>query len=312
MVSGGSVLVLGGLAARAARARHRARARGRLFPAGSATPTSWAPPTTGATPASPPHRITGGAAALRSAPAVLVSALEAAGVAADPGRCWQAWRWSVAAATAAAGLLVGPGAGLVGLAVSASGPALLLAALKGRGAVRLEASLAELLEAIARALRSGASLRQAVASAAAAGSGPVARDLAQVMVDVDRGADFGAEVAAWGQRRPLPSLRLAVAALTLAAETGGAQARALDRVATTVRDRLAVRSEQAALGSQARASALVMGVTPVAFAVLAGVTDPHTADFLLHRTPGLVCLTLGLLLDAAALIWMLRITGADS
>lgn len=292
VVSGGSVLALGALAATAERERRRARARVRLLPATSA---SWL------TPAAP-----------RPVPAAFTSALEAAGVTVDATRCWRTGRCVVVAVTALALISSGPGAGLVALVVSAGGPVLLLAALHGRGAIRLEVSLAELLEAIARGLRSGASLRQAVTAAAAAGSGPLARDLTQAMANVERGADFGFELETWGQRRSVPSLRLAVAALSLASETGGAQARALDRVATTVRDRLAVRSEQAALGAQARASALVMGVTPVAFALLAGVTDPRTADFLLHRVPGLACLTLGLALDAAALVWMLRITGDSS
>ncbi len=295
VAAGGSVLGLGALAAAAVRERRRAHLRARLLPAAS-----------GAWPAST-H-----SPARHQVPAALTSALEAAGVTVDAARCWRTWRCLVLLVTAVAVLLAGPGAGLVALVVSGGGPVLLLAALRGRGAIRLERSLAELLEAIARALRSGASLRQAVTAAAGAGSGPLARDLTQTMADVGRGADFGVALDGWGQRRCVPSLRLAVAALTLAAETGGAQARALDRVAATVRDRLAVRSEQAALGSQARASALVMGVTPVAFALLAGVTDPRTADFLLHRAPGLACLSLGLVLDAAALVWMLRITGDGS
>ena len=82
----------------------------------------------------------------------------------------------------------------------------------------------------------------------------------------------------WAERRPLPSVRLGVAALALAAETGGASARAVDGVAETIRGRLAVGAEVRALSAQARLSALVIVLAPLAFSALAVASDGGTAD----------------------------------
>ena len=111
----------------------------------------------------------------------------------------------------------------------------------------------------------------------------------------------------WGERCPRPGVRLAVAALCLGAETGGAQARAVDGVAATLRERLAVAGEVKALTSQTRASMLVIAAAPVAFCVFASTTDPRTATFLFRSTAGLACLATGIALDIAGGFWMRRL-----
>jgi len=108
-------------------------------------------------------------------------------------------------------------------------------------------------------------------------------------------------------RRPSPGVRLAVAALCLGVDTGGAQARAVDGVAATMRERLAVEAEVKALSSQARMSALVIGVAPLGFGAFAAATDPRTSDFLLHTPVGLALVCVGLLLDGAGWLWMQRL-----
>ena len=102
-------------------------------------------------------------------------------------------------------------------------------------------------------------------------------------------------------------MRLGVAALCLGAETGGAQARAVDGVAATVRERLAVAAELRALSSQARISALVIGLAPIGFGAFAAATDPRTSAFMLHTPAGLILLATGLVLDGLGWLWMQRL-----
>jgi tight adherence protein B len=101
-------------------------------------------------------------------------------------------------------------------------------------------------------------------------------------------------------------VRLAVAALALSSELGGGAAKSLDAVAATLRDRNGLRREVRALSSQARASALVIGLAPIAFAVIAGSLDPRTTDFLLHDPVGVACLFVGIVLDGCGAAWMHR------
>jgi tight adherence protein B len=181
---------------------------------------------------------------------------------------------------------------------------------RGRARDRYEQRLPYALDAVARSLRSGAALRSALAEAAAATPGPVGDDLLRVVRSSEHGRTLAGALDEWAQHRPFPVVALAAAALAMGAEHGGAQARAVDGVAATLRDRLAVVAEIRALSSSARASAAVIGIAPLAFCAFTASTDPRAARFLFRTGPGLMVLATGLALDGLAAVWMRRITRA--
>jgi tight adherence protein B len=208
---------------------------------------------------------------------------------------------------AAGAALGGPALAVGGLALGGAGPMFILRARRGTAAATAEAVLPGALEAMARGLRSGASLQQAVAEAASGTPGSLGAELQLVAAAADRGTPLVLALEAWGERCPRPGVRLAVAALCLGAETGGAQARAVDGVAATLRERLAVAGEVKALTSQTRASMLVIAAAPIVFCVFASATDPRTSTFLFRSPVGLVCLATGISLDIAGGLWMRRL-----
>jgi tight adherence protein B len=184
-----------------------------------------------------------------------------------------------------------------------------LAALTGgdaRARRRADRSLPVMLDQVTRQLRSGASLPGAVAIAASAGTDPGTRRLGD---DLAAGAPLGPAVVAWHADCPTPARGLATAALSLAGDAGGSVASVLDGVTDTLRDRVALDREVAALSSQARASAAVLVVAPVAFAVLAAAADPRVARVLLGSPLGWACLVAGAVLDAVGALWMSRLVG---
>lgn len=182
--------------------------------------------------------------------------------------------------------------------------------LRARADRAVERDLPEALDAVARSLRSGSSLRHAVDEAAGAVVGPLRDDLARVRRSLDAGDPLADALDRWAASRPLPGVRLTVAALALGAETGGASAQAVDGVAATLRTNLGIAAEVRALSSQARLSALVIALAPVAFSLLAFSTDGTTASFLLRTPLGLACLAAGLALDGVGWLWMRRLTAA--
>jgi tight adherence protein B len=163
-----------------------------------------------------------------------------------------------------------------------------------------------LLDQVTRQLRSGASLPVAVATAASAGTDPGTLRLGD---DLTAGAGLGPAVATWHADCPTRARGLVAAALSLAGDAGGAVAAVLDAVTDTLRDRIALDREVAALSSQARASAAVLVVAPVAFAVLAAVADPRVARVLLGSPLGWACLAAGAVLDTAGALWMSHLVG---
>ncbi len=237
--------------------------------------------------------------------------LEDAAMPGRPGHWAGAWAGVATAAVVLGWLGGGPVTALLGLGVASGGPWLLLGARRGRAAAAVEAGLPPVLEATARGLRAGASLPVALAAAASGSAPTIASDLALV---ANRAAEAGLVTAldGWAAERPLPGVRLAAAALTLASEVGGGGSRALDGVALTLRQRQAVAGEVRALATQARLSAVVLTLAPLAFAALAAAGDPRTAEVLLRSPLGQACLAIGLGLDAAGAAWMARITRAGA
>ena len=249
-------------------------------------------------------------------PAWVEAALADAAVDPPAATVWRGWLAAVVGGPVVALVASGVAAAvLVGLAVGLV-PLVILRSRRGRADSRVEKELPLALESIARSLRSGASVRQAIGEAAAAPGGFGGRrgrrgrlqaELATVAEQAGQGAGLVEALEALAARRPRPGVRLAVAALCLGVDTGGAQARAVDGVAATMRERLAVEAEVRALSSQARMSALVIGLAPLGFGAFAAATDPRTSEFLLHTPVGLALVCVGLLLDGAGWLWMQRL-----
>lgn len=251
-------------------------------------------------------RVTGG---LPPAPAWVRSAFVDGAVAMTPDLAWRIWLVVLVVVCVAAVSVGGLGLALVSGGALVVGPVLVLRTRKGRAAELLEKQLPGGLEAIARSLRSGASLGQSIAEAASCGR-QLGAELGLVATDARRGLSLDEALERLPERRPLPGVRLAVAALSLGAETGGAQARAIDGVAATLRERLAVAADVHAHASQVRASVWVISLAPLVFCVFATSADPRTADFLFRTPLGWAFLAAGLGLDALSAIWMRRLTRA--
>lgn len=244
------------------------------------------------------------------APRLVTDLVHDLAVPVDPGTVW----WGGVAAVAVlvvAGLGVGgPGLGLVAGAGAVLVPAVVVGLGRGRRGRLVDRQLPAALDRMGRALRAGTSLRAAFGAVATGTPAPLADELVRVDAELAAGGPLVGVLAGWGARCPTPGVRLLVAAATLGHEAGGAQARAIDGVAATLRERQAVQREGRALASQARASAAVVVLAPVGFAVFSAASDPEVLAFLLGTGPGLVCLVLALGLDVAAGIWMARITGS--
>jgi tight adherence protein B len=173
---------------------------------------------------------------------------------------------------------------------------------------RIEAQLPALLDSVASALRAGSSLPTGVLEAAQGAPAPLRSRLAPLVAGVHAGSPLGVELDGWADRQRSSAVRMVVAALVLGLGAGGPQAATIDGIGETLRDRLGAADEVRALASQARASAVVIVVAPVVFAVVAALADPTVLHFLIGTPGGVACVAGGLALDAAGAAWMTTIT----
>ncbi len=216
--------------------------------------------------------------------------------------------WGIAGLLVLASISGGPGVLVVTLLALAVGVRILRRGAPARRDAAIDRDLPVALEAVARHLRGGGSLAQAISGARPPVDGALADHWDRLVADVST-MGVVAALDRWttADARPTrPAEFLAAAALALAAETGGSPARAVDGVAATLRSRVALNEEIRALSSQARASAMVIGAAPLVFGALAGITDGRTAAYF-RSAPGLVLLVAGIGLDALGLFWMMRL-----
>jgi tight adherence protein B len=225
---------------------------------------------------------------------------------------WPAVAAGAAVAVAGAATL-GP-AGLVLLGVGLVGAALVVPRRRRvQARARRRAQLPVALDRLAGALRSGSSLPVAIGEAGRATPDPVGTELVALAHDATRGRPVVDVLDGWVAQHGDPSTRLAAAAMVLATAVGATPARAVDGVATTLREREDVAAERRALAAQSRASVIVLSAAPLVLAVLLGVSDSAAARFLVGSPAGWACLVAGVALDGAGAWWMATLTrGSDA
>jgi tight adherence protein B len=159
------------------------------------------------------------------------------------------------------------------------------------------------LDAVARLVRSGLSLRHALAAHPDGWLAPAARRAA---ANVPWPEVLGALDA---RREPE---RVAAAALGFAANAGGPVAETLDRAAAVLRDLQHDIDERRAQSANARLSALVMTLLPAAFGTWVTLTDARVRAFTLGSPAGAACVLAGTGCLALGWWWMHRIIASGS
>lgn len=202
------------------------------------------------------------------------------------------------------GFVVGLPVAIVLAAATVVSLGLVIFARRNRRDQRLLLALPEALELVSRSLRSGSSLLQALTEVSSSIPGPLGSALERVVLGVQRGESVTHALQRLASRTPISEVRVAVAALSLAAESGAGPSQALDGVGSSLRDSHRLRVELGALTSQARTSALVLIALPFVFVGINAAVDPSALAFLFEDDAGRVCLVAGLALDAIGWVWM--------
>ena len=152
---------------------------------------------------------------------------------------------------------------------------------------RRDAQLPDALDRLASSLRGGRSVGPALVELAGDVADPLGGELRTVAGSLAHGAPVGVALTRWADSPGSSSdVRLVAAALTLGAEAGGEVARAVDRIAATLRERRELHAEVQSLATQARASAGVLALAPLAFTGLVATIEPGAVAFLVTTPIG--------------------------
>jgi Flp pilus assembly protein TadB len=157
---------------------------------------------------------------------------------------------------------------------------------------------------IARRVRSGSSLREAVTAVPA--DATTERATSPVRLAVDRGlsiADAVGRVDDTGTH-----LRLALGVIATASRVGGPSAASIDRTAMLLRQRAGDLEERRSQAAQARLSTHVMTAVPLLMLSVLVATDDDVRSAATSPV-GAGCIVAGLVLNTVGWCWMRRIVG---
>jgi tight adherence protein B len=170
----------------------------------------------------------------------------------------------------AAGIMgYGPGVAVpVGIAAGVAGAALLLRLAQNRYQNQFLDAFPDALDLIARAVRAGLPVYDAMQVAGREVRPPVGPELHRTLEEMRIGIDVDDAMQHTADRIRVPDFRFFVVALKLQRRTGGSLAEILANLSSIIRRRKEIRLKARALTSEAKASAAVLGLLPVVLGAL--------------------------------------------
>lgn len=135
--------------------------------------------------------------------------------------------------------------------------------------------LGDMLTMVANALRAGFSFMQAFELISREMDAPMGKEVRLVVNEVNLGNTLEMALDNMQKRVASPDFELVVTAVLIQRQVGGDLAQILDTISETIQERIRMRREIMTLTAQGRASALVVGMIPVALSGVLSIFNPN-------------------------------------
>jgi tight adherence protein B len=162
-----------------------------------------------------------------------------------------------------------------GVIVGAGAPVLVLMLIRSRRLRKFEHKLPEAMDTLVRCLRAGHPVQAAIRMVVRELPDPIGSEFSIVADELTYGLDMETAMKNLHRRVGQQDLGLLVAAVGLQGKTGGNLAEVLDNLSGVIRNRLRMRLKVKALSAEARFSALMLSILPVALFGLLWVIAPN-------------------------------------
>lgn len=204
-----------------------------------------------------------------------------------------------------------PAVGAIGAGIGLGAALILLMVVRGRRIRQVQEQLPAALDMLARAVRAGESLEQAIELVGAKSPEPLAAEFRRVGRQLGMGLSMTAAMRALVYRVRLIDVRIFTTTLAVHRRTGGNLASTLERLAGVIRERLTYRRQMRAATGAGRVSAtMIAAAGPLLFAYLF-FFQPEYVGGLLTDPIGRSLLILAVLLEVAGLIWIARLLHSE-
>jgi tight adherence protein B len=182
---------------------------------------------------------------------------------------------------------------------------------KAKRQVAFGDQLADVLQLVTTALRSGYGITQALESVAEEAEEPSRGDFAHVLVEARLGRDLSESMRALAQRMESKDLEWVVSAIDINRDTGGNLSEILGTVSATIRDRQRMARHVRTLTAEGRLSARILTLMPLLMAFWQWRTSPENFALLTHGI-GLAALILAGVLMVLGTTWVRKIVNSIS
>jgi len=167
--------------------------------------------------------------------------------------------------------------------------------------------LGDMLTMVANALRAGFSFMQAFELIAREMDAPMGREVQLVVNEVNLGNTLESALDNMQRRVVSPDFELVVTAVLIQRQVGGDLASILDTISETIAERVRMRREVMALTAQGRASAMVVGLVPIALAGALSIFNPNYLKPLIETDMGHMFIIAAVVLELIGVLIIRRI-----
>lgn len=167
--------------------------------------------------------------------------------------------------------------------------------------------LPDVIELIATSLRAGSSIRAALLQVARQSPRPISQELA-VLERMQRiGVPLDSAFDQWSKRLGIEEVELLAFTVSVSSASGGSLSDALDRLASSFRQRLMLEEKVDALTAQGRLQAWVMIALPLLLAIVLSLMDFESMAPLWRSNTGLLVLCAVAGLELLGFVWIRRL-----
>lgn len=186
-------------------------------------------------------------------------------------------------------------------------PVIGVALARNRRQKKLTEQLPDMVDELARAAKTGRSLEQCLQLVAEDTPAPLGDELRLCVQKLELGMSLAGAIRDLPLRTGVISLNVLRTALTVHHQTGGDLISVLDRLSTTIRDRISYLGRLNAATAASRASAIMMLVIPPGVVLFFLFRDPEYLERLIDSTWGRNITLTAVALQIIGAVWVLRI-----
>ena len=169
---------------------------------------------------------------------------------------------------------------------------------------QIQAILPDAIHLMARSLRAGLTVGQAVHLIGEQGQQPLASEFKRCADSMRLGMSASEALDLASKRIGLPDFKLLVSMVAMHRDTGGNLSMLVDRLAATIRSRNHFRGFVSSTTALSRLTGAVLSAAPVVLLVGYGLFYPSYLNRLLESSQGLSLLALALGLEVLGVLWM--------